>query len=374
MPSSDGSLARLPITAFKLYAKPEYLRDITARIAATVKGDRVSLTTLSFTPADMLIAPLLEALYAAAKRGVNVLLLVDAYNFLVTIGASSTTPGPLFFRRELREVSRSSHPVIQALRRIESAGGRTAITNFPRQLFTNPFAGRSHIKMTIINDRVYLGGCNLDTSTELDIMTGWDDSITADWLQTISEQTYRAKHTREVFDHSDIDETLDNHSRILIDSGKPRQSIIYRTALQMIDDARESVFITCQYFPNHITAHHLSLAHERGVAVTIVYNHPGKDTWPFNIIHRSVVRFERTRRPYKFFAHELPKGTPFLHAKVLATESQAMLGSHNYVRAGVNWGTAEIALLRRDPRFAKALIAKTMSVIKRSPDGDLVAS
>lgn len=365
MPSTVPELSRLPTDAFRIYSKPEYLQDITRRIGRAVKGDRISLTALSFAPQDPLIGPLVEALCGAANRGARVLLLIDAYNFLVTIGKSSTTPGPLFFRKELNEVSHSNHPVVQALRRIRTAGGRAAITNFPRQLFTNPFAGRSHIKLAIINNRVYLGGCNLDTSSEIDIMAGWDDSVTADWLQDITERSYKTRHTRDVFDNTDINEALDDRSRILIDSGKPRQSLIYRTALRLIDDAKKSVFITCQYFPNHITAHHLSLAHERGVKVTIVYNHPGKDTWPFNLVHRGVVRFERLRRPYGFFAHELPKGTPFLHAKVLATESSALLGSHNYVRAGVNWGTAEIALLRHDPDFATALIAKTQSLINR---------
>lgn len=364
MSSTPAGLFRLPTSAFQIYSKPEYFRDITKRVNAAVKGDRISLTALAFAPTDPLVSPLVDALCAAAMRGVDVMLLVDAYNFLVSIGKTSTTPGPLFFRKELNEVSSSNHPVMRALRQLEDAGGRTAITNFPRQLFTNPFAGRSHIKMTIINDRVYIGGCNLDTSSEVDVMTGWDDSVTADWLQSISERTYTAKHTREVFDHIDIDEPLDGRSRILIDSGKPQQSLIYRTALRTIDEAQKSVFITCQYFPNHITAHHLSLAHERGVKVTIAYNHPGKDTWPFNLVHRGVVRFERLRRPYGFFAHELPKGTPFLHAKVLATESSAILGSHNYVRAGVNWGTAEIALLRHDPAFSQALIAKTQSLIE----------
>ena len=39
--------------------------------------------------------------------------------------------------------------------------------------------------------------------------------------------------------------------------------------MQLIDEARERVLITCQYFPNDVTAAHLQAAYERGVKVEI---------------------------------------------------------------------------------------------------------
>jgi hypothetical protein len=47
---------------------------------------------------------------------------------------------------------------------------------------------------------------------------------------------------------------------------------------------------------------------------------------------------------------------PRLHAKLLATEQGAMIGSHNYVVQGVTLGTAEAAILRNDPQFSKQAI------------------
>ncbi len=211
---------------------------------------------------------------------------------------------------------------------------------------------------------MYIGGCNLDRFTEIDIMVGWNDAATAEYLRTLTLKFAGSGRTYEVMAGSDIRRELtpanvaSYETTIFVDSGKRRQSIIYDRALALIDEAKESVFITCQYFPNHITARHLKAAQKRGVKVTIVYNNPDKDLWPFTLVHRAVVRLERLRRPYDFFHRELPKGTDFLHAKLIATESAAMIGSHNYVRAGVNFGTAEIALLRHDPDFAKAAVSK----------------
>lgn len=366
--ASEGA-RQLANSDFRLYSKSEYLADITARTLAAKAGDRVSVISMAFEPDDPGISPFFDALCTAAGRGVQVLFLVDAYNFLINVTATLTTPGPLFFHRQLPPAVAVKHPIIQALARLEAAGGRTVITNQPGRIFTNPFAGRSHLKTTLINDRIYIGGCNLAVASEIDVMAAWDDAATANWLHGMTEQMHAAKNTGDVFRGKDIEHQLDAKTILLVDAGKPRQSIIYQHALQLIDEAEESVYITCQYFPNHVTARHLEAARRRGAKITIIYNHPGKDTWPFNLLHRVVVRLERLRNPRDFFDHELPKGTDFLHAKVIATESAGMVGSHNYVRAGVNWGTAEIALLRHDPAFAKMLATKVEAAIEQSASG-----
>ena len=65
---------------------------------------------------------------------------------------------------------------------------------------------------------------------------------------------------------------------------------------------------------------------------------------------------ERMRNlPEHFFAGRLGKLVPKLHAKVLASEKAAIVGSHNYVIQGVNFGTAELALHSMDPAFALAV-------------------
>jgi hypothetical protein len=42
-----------------------------------------------------------------------------------------------------------------------------------------------------------------------------------------------------------------------------------------------------------------------------------------------------------------------MHLKGLASEKQAMAGSHNYIERGIRGGTAELVLRRRDSVFAR---------------------
>lgn len=353
----------IPHNAFQFYSKLEYIADMTAHAKRAKAGDRIVMITLAVDPAEPPIGQLVEALCAAAERGADVLFAVDAYNLLLSGGNGTIKPGPLFYRRQIPADIAATHPMLLALKRLQTAGGRGVITNLPDRAFTNPFAGRSHIKLGLINDRIYIGGCNLMVASEIDMMTGWSDPITAEWLHGICQQIADNGNTDDVFQDKDVVRLLDASTELLVDAGKPQQSIIYHKALELIDQAKQSVFITCQYFPNYVTASHLEAARKRGADVTIVYNHPDKDNWPFNLVHRMVVRFERLRNPGSFFVHELPIGTPFLHAKILATESAGMIGSHNYVRAGVNWGTAEIAMLRHDAEFGTHLRDKIESLI-----------
>jgi hypothetical protein len=71
---------------------------------------------------------------------------------------------------------------------------------------------------------------------------------------------------------------------------------------------------------------------------------------------------ESLRVPKGFFTEMLPRGGDTLHAKLLITDTGTMIGSHNYVAAGVLLGTAEIALLSRDKDFAK----QALKTLKRA--------
>jgi hypothetical protein len=100
--------------------------------------------------------------------------------------------------------------------------------------------------------------------------------------------------------------------------------------------------------------------------VTIIYNHPSKHPFPFNFLHQGVVWSEKLSYSSHFFANQLPKDSDFIHAKLLATDKGTIIGSHNYVRAGVRFGTAEIALLSTNRHFGddaiKQLVKITFSI------------
>lgn len=337
-------------TDFTFYTKPEYYGDLTARIGKLGKGGRVALAAMSFKPQYPAVQELMAALGAAAQRGVDVNFTVDAYIYL---NDDRHLLGPLFFNRELPQHMAAPFRVRQKiLDELRAQGVHAAVTNWPRRPFRNPFSGRSHIKYAVINDRLYIGGCNLTSPERLDVMVSWQNSTAADWLYDFAQNMVRSQGSS--FMHGeDVDFPIDASTELLVDAGKPKQSTIFQHAMQLIDEAGKEVLITCQYFPNNVTARHLIAAHKRGVKVTVIYNHPSKFPRPQNLLHHAVVVRERLRTPPILFKQQLPTDRHYLHAKIIATESAAIIGSHNYVMAGVNFGTAEIALLRRDPAFAR---------------------
>ena len=315
-------------------------------------GDRVVVATMVFNPDEPLVLEIAHALAAAAKRGARVNLIVDAYNFLID---TKLRPGPLWYGKKLSGNLREPyHSRLAVLHTIDLAGGIVTITNVPGRRLTIPQSGRSHMKGAIVNNRLYIGGCNLNRAELIDVMVGWQDPPTADrlyrWFQEIAE----IEQVRVALEDVDSELDINTHTRLLLDAGVPKQSIIYEEALQLIDAAHEWVFMTCQYFPGGKTAQRLQAAEKRGVRVEVIFSHPKAHGAEAPLQHINILR-ERTRVPARFFAQQLTKGLPKLHAKIIATEQGAFIGSHNYVPQGVRLGTAEIALLVKDSQFSNQL-------------------
>lgn len=322
------------------------MQDLIGKIAKAKRGDRVMVVTLAFDIQEPLIGQLIDSMCVAARNGAEVSLAVDTYVLLVR--RKKTDQGI---------VRASPKLILAALKQLHDAGGEYAITNRPDGTVNNPFSGRSHLKTAILNDEVYIGGCNLTDATNIDTMVRFKDAKTADWLYDMMRNVVVSESTQLTFRDEDKQLKLDDKTELMIDSGERGQSIIYKSALELIDNAKDWLVITCQFFPNSTTAEHLAAAYKRGVKVTIHYNHPSKHRLPHNILHHMVVLQQKTRHPKVMFQDQLQKDSPFLHAKLLASEQGAIIGSHNYVPVGVKFGTAEIALRRNDPEFSKQALA-----------------
>jgi phosphatidylserine/phosphatidylglycerophosphate/cardiolipin synthase-like enzyme len=332
------------------------LQELSRRVRQARPGGQVTVMSMVLEPSIPDVIDLLNALCDAAVRGVRVTLIIDGFSFLLS---EESRFGPLF-RTGRIDPNRLQPPFDETyglLERLRVSGGNYFIVNMPDRARTNPFSGRSHIKMGVVDDFVMLGGCNLDKMEYTDVMAGWQDARLADWLRGLTGRISRAGSVRQALGGQDVSHTVNAKTSLFVDSGVRGHSLIMQQAHALIDSARELVTITCQYFPGGATGQRLLAAHRRGVKVTIHFSPPAAHgvLKPAHWLHN--IR-ERSRLPSSFFAGQLPAGIPKLHAKVIVTESAAMLGSHNYVQAGVRFGTAEIALLRRDPEFARALIAK----------------
>ncbi|MDB5182133.1 MAG: hypothetical protein JWP13_896 [Candidatus Saccharibacteria bacterium] len=340
---------------FKFHTHIEYRTELVSQIKSTKKGDRVLLMSMTFEPTEPEIAEIVEALTAAASRGVHVTLAVDAHSFLLN---PYHLPGPLLGRqtlpKRLNPIYRHKLALLETIRAYPT--GHTEILNIPKRALNIPVSGRSHIKAAIINDQIFLGGCNLQAADWVDIMIGWRDKNFSDRLYKMLENIIHSKHTSRSMAGIDRCLNIDEVTNVYIDSGKKGRSLIFQEALELIDSAQEWLVITCQFFPNSITAQHLLRAINRGVKVEVIYAHPNQHGLIGGLgQHVSILR-EKARLPKALFKHALNRDDPKLHAKLLACDQGVMIGSHNYVKAGVILGTAEIALLAKDGQLAREAV------------------
>lgn len=340
--------------SFTLLTKADYLARLAKDINSTKAGDRVAVATFSFEPKEKPIAELMRALCNAASRGVQVQLAVDAFTFLAS---NTLLPGPIWALPTLKQpLTKSYRDKLDILLALAANGGHYAITNMPKRPFSVIPGGRSHIKAAIINDSVYLGGCNLERPLDIDIMVEFSDKTAADWIYHNLTQLVQKKNTRIAFGDKDLSLKLDDTTSLFIDVGMRGQSQILDEAFKLIDSAEKWIFMTCQYFPGGKTAKHLLAAHKRGVKVELAYNHPSIHGKVESVGHHLYNYREKTRLPEGFFSGPFADSKQKIHAKLITTDKGVMFGSHNFVGQGVTLGTAEIALLSSDSNLSKRLV------------------
>ena len=349
---------------YTIYNAEGYFQEITSQIATTKQGDIVSLISMVFEPSEQPIQLLMEQVVAAAKRGVIVNLVVDAHTFMIS--TANLPLGPMYWKRDIfrTKTPRSFYKKAQFLEALEQAGGHFEIINRPTRWPSMPIAGRSHIKATVINDEAYVGGCNLGHTGQIDYMVRIRDDRTARWINQLIRSIAAQKSALLGLDHRDSQFALDSKTSLFVDAGVAHRSLIFKEALHLIDEAQDWLVITCQFLPGSITGQHLAQAQSRGVKVFSIYNHPVKHDKVTLSAHYLIREREKLRYPKTLFEGELPKTHQRLHAKLIATENGAMIGSHNYVTTGVNLGTAEIALLCSDISFALEAVSILLPQIK----------
>lgn len=337
------------MATYDILNRLEYFKHLIARCDTAKKGDIIVLMTLEFRPDQKIIQDLVDALGAAAERGAKVLFLVDAYSFMLKAGSIL---GPVFFRKKEPKLGYGQFKdVVQTVQKLRERGVLCEVINKPTRGLKNPFRDRSHIKYAVINDEVLIGGCNLSHPEQLDVMVRTYGKKLANYLINFAEEVMEAKDVRLALNHRDVVFKVDKETELLIDAGVRRQSVIYDKAFQLIDKASQKIYMTCQYFPNSRTPAELAKAHDRGVDVHLVYNHPFKHKGPVRGAQKRTVAYKKKRLPESVFKNQLDIDDDYLHAKILLSEKEGIIGSHNFVKLGVNLGTAEIALRSTSKEF-----------------------
>jgi hypothetical protein len=342
--------ANPPALGLQLLTGEEYLEKLTHDVAAAQSGDRILVMTMAVDPAEPAVATLLHELYRAARRGASVMIGADAYTY-----SSHRRYGDLVVPWATnRQAHLQSQAEFSRLTSLETVTFK--YLNMPSLPFAFRLAGRCHIKVSLVGDRVYLGGVNLQNAGRLDMMVFAENQSLANLLYHLCGGIIDAGSVRQALGPNDLRITLDAETELLVDVGRPGRSAILDEAYSIIEQAAEWLAISFQYLPYGRIADLVEEAVARRVELFIYTNRPD--------LHSSkailgaqrliVARRGRARLP-ELRSGEVPAELPGMHAKGVANEKTGLATGHNLVSAGVFLGTAEIAIVRRTPQFGLAI-------------------
>jgi cardiolipin synthase len=317
----------------RLLPADEFARDAVKKIDRAIS--RVALVTTTFHADDTLSAAIVDALCAAAERGVIVSVCADAYTY--------TEPKEFILRSPKRHPVRA-YRAIKVERQLKKSG---ADFRWLGRSSNIGFAGRTHTKWLITDDVVYsFGGVNIDRESFIntDYMIRMADATLADALFSQHLRLLKADRAGHALKSRKI--SINDSSTTLIDGGLIGDSVIYRRACTLAKEATEITLVS-QYCPTG----KLNRILKRKKA-TLYFNHWRRATWMNKLLIQFGMLFTRQNTRYhhkqylhaKFIIFTMPDG-----AKV------AISGSHNFMYGSVLLGTREIALETRDPSLIKQL-------------------
>ncbi|WP_084101495.1 phosphatidylserine/phosphatidylglycerophosphate/cardiolipin synthase family protein [Demequina sp. NBRC 110051] len=305
----------------RLLTGSEYLADAVDRIATATR--RVLITTLTLADDDK-TGPLIAALEAAARRGVDVRVAADVFTYI-------DAAGTFLPRGHLTRRKRASSAMAS---RLAKAGATFMWLGSERGLI---WRGRTHTKFCVVDDVAYaFGGVNLDDRgvSNVDFMLRCEDASLADMLDAVFARIREASLLEQ--GHRSLSLRTGPRDEVLVDGGVPGDSIIYRRAVKYAKRA-EHILLVSQYCPTGELGRLIEARdHE-------LFFNPPRLASPANRVlisssmavtgHRTAYRRD-TYLHAKFMVFTLPGG-----------RRVSLTGSHNFVAGGVRLGTREIALL-----------------------------
>ena len=308
--------------------------DFVASLTKDVRKAKRRITIFSHIIAyDDSTEELVAALCEAAGRGVSVEVAGDVFTYGILGGWKIT---PLKQNERIRTLR-------AMVKKFKKSGVRY---RWIGQFGPFVFAGRSHVKWCVIDEKVYsFGGINLYAKglREVDYMFRQTDPVLGDRITREHARIANADRQGRFYKSYKFD-CLDGS--VLIDGGRMGDSIIYRRACALAKKATDIVFVS-QYCP---TGKLGKIMQERGAK--LYFSHWQQASGMNRLLIRSSMattgyQTMYTRPRYihaKFIIYTMPDGS-----KV------ALTGSHNFVRGGVVLGTREINLETSEPRIISEL-------------------
>ncbi len=274
---------------------------------------------------------LFDLLTGALGRGVTVHVLFDAYSRLPFAYNELTLS--LSHRRRVQRL-------MVKMNQLRAAGATVSMIG---KIGLNPFKGRSHAKLAVIDDVVWaFGGINLDEGSfeNVDYMIKTQDASLADTLAELTRELGAGEL------RLDLDYRLSEHNTLLWDAGRPGDSMIYDRACELADQARNIIYVS-QMCPSGRLARLMGRT-----SYAAYYNRVNQMSVPAN--------FAQAADQYLSGIRNLYQRPEFIHAKFILFElhdgTKALIsGSHNFSYRGVDYGTGEIALASTDVSLWDAL-------------------
>lgn len=314
----------------KLISPTQYITEATE--AVTKAKTRVYLMSMVFAEHDE-TRPLIEAVEAAARRGLEVVVAADIFTY------GEVSGGFLPFRY----YSHGARKTNRMVKTLKKAGvkfhwlGRGRITLYH---------GRTHTKWCVADDTLFtFGGVNLfdEGIQNLDYMFQHTDATLADRI--VEEQKRIQKAEARSANYSSVSYEY-NGMNVLFDGGIIGQSVIYRRAIELAEKASHITFVS-QYCPTGRLSRILNKK-----PATLYYNLP-QHADGLNRIALHIGQFTTGLKT----SYEKER---YLHAKFIIFTFEdgsktAITGSHNFAYTGVLLGTREVALETQDPDIIKQL-------------------
>ncbi len=319
------------MTSFpKLLLPVAYVSDVTNHVESATT--RVCLLSMIVAD-DASTNDLINALIEAARRGVTVEVAADIFTY--------GELGGFFFPTRYR--SEQSRATTHLGKRLKQEGVK--FTWLGRSHATI-FNGRMHAKWCIVDDTVYsFGGVNLyqkgiDCN---DYMFKINDQLLADNLVYEYHHLIKADAGDYSYPSHSFTSGVDT---VLIDGGFMGDSIIYRRACKLANEASR-VLLVSQYCPTGKLGKILNKADTR-----LYFNPPSNASSLNKIVIQTGMFFSKHKTLYN--------KSRYLHAKFMIFDMPdgrkiALTGSHNFVKGGVLLGAREVALQTENPQTIKQL-------------------
>ena len=336
------------MTSPEILDQSEFFSQLTESVSHSSDGEQIALSTMSYEPAEPVTARLIQELAQASLRGSNVNLAIDFYARMF----HGKRIGPFAFNRapstpSLERIDRSVDKLLES-------GVNFSFINPPQKPVSLIIAGRSHLKVNVVGDRVFLGGPNLHGTDRADLVVDFIDQPSADFLVELVREIIAKGNTKDVLGTSDQVFRLDQQVQMILDCGAKGVSATYEIANEMIDSANERIVFGSQFLPDANLLKKIIKGLKRGTEVTVIGNDSScHDQMRF--VHALRDAPKKRALPKQNVVYATNATTPKFHAKGLVCDNKALVGTHNLNSIGVRLGTPEISLVIDDRAFATKL-------------------